>query len=316
MRERLRWEKELIGLYLSEHPLDELRDQLPEYVTRYTTDLAEESDQAKVTLGGIVVGSRRLITRAGQAMLVVTLEDLHQSAVEVIVFPKVLAETAHAWAEGSILLVSGRVDRRDDQPSLLCEAVHLWDDAVRMGPAAFAAERDRLLRSRGPRGGGSNGHPGGNGNGHHAANGHEAVAVAVSAPAGDPVPVVKPRGAEEPVAAAVAAPALSGAAGEGEQPPPGDAVPLAARGSSHEGTVVVDFRGGVSEERLLAAVQAMRDELGRRGGSCAVVVNLPVAGVSRPIRLPDRVLWGDDLPAVLRRAAPGIELDVRLRVDE
>ena len=53
-RERLRWEKELIGLYLSEHPLREIESELPDYVTAYTGDLAEEADQAKVTLGGIV----------------------------------------------------------------------------------------------------------------------------------------------------------------------------------------------------------------------------------------------------------------------
>ena len=55
-RERLRWEKELLGLYLSEHPLGDIADQLPEYVTAYTGDLAEERDQAKVTLGGIIQG--------------------------------------------------------------------------------------------------------------------------------------------------------------------------------------------------------------------------------------------------------------------
>lgn len=328
MRERLRWEKELIGLYLSEHPLDELREQLPDYVTRYTTDLAEETDQAKVTLGGIIVGSRRLITRAGQTMLVVTLEDLHQATVEVIVFPKVLAETPNSWAEGSIILVSGRVDRRDDQPSLLCEAVHAWDDVVRMGPAAFAVERDRLLRSRGPRGGGSNGYNGnggyhGNGNGGHGSNGSNGgkpadapIAVPVAAAAREGIPVVKPRGAEEGAAVAVAAPALSGAAGEGEQPPPNDAVPLPARATTIEGTVVVEFRGGASQERLLGAVQALGEQLTARAGTCSVVVCIPVAGVNQQIKLPQRVAWDDELPGLLRRAAEGIELDVRLRVDE
>src|SRR6185312_5655856 len=133
-RERLRWEKELLGLYLSEHPLGDIADQLPEYVTAYTGDLAEESDQAKVTLGGIIQSSRRVITRAGSTMLVATLEDL-QGSVEVVVFPKVFADTANAWADDSIVLVSGRVDHRDDSAQVLCEAVHAWDDAVRMGPA-------------------------------------------------------------------------------------------------------------------------------------------------------------------------------------
>ena len=93
-RERLRWEKELLGLYLSEHPLGDIADQLPEYVTAYTGDLAEESDQARVTLGGIIQSTRRVMTRAGATMLVATLEDL-QGSVEVVVFPKVFAETAN-----------------------------------------------------------------------------------------------------------------------------------------------------------------------------------------------------------------------------
>ena len=63
-------------------------------MTAYTGELAEEADQAKVTLGGIVLSSRRVITRAGSTMLVATLEDL-QGSVEVVVFPKVFEQTAH-----------------------------------------------------------------------------------------------------------------------------------------------------------------------------------------------------------------------------
>src|SRR5437667_454603 len=143
-----RWEKELLGLYLTEHPLGEIADELPEYVTAYTGDLAEEQDQAKVTIGGILQGSRRVITRAGSTMLVANLEDL-QGTVEVVVFPKVFQETANAWSDDAVVLVSGRVDHRDDEAKLLCEVVHAWDDAVGMGPGAFSGERDRLPRGRG-----------------------------------------------------------------------------------------------------------------------------------------------------------------------
>ena len=150
-RERLRWEKELIGLYLSEHPLGDIAAELPDYVTAYTGELAEEPDQAKVTIGGILISSRRVITRAGSTMLVATLEDL-QGSVEVVVFPKVFEQTAQSWADDNVVLVSGRIDRRDESPQILCEAVHAWDDAVRMGPVAFSAERDRLLAARGGNG--------------------------------------------------------------------------------------------------------------------------------------------------------------------
>jgi DNA polymerase-3 subunit alpha len=131
-RERLRWEKELLGLYLTEHPLGDIADLLPELVTAYTGDLAEESDQARVTLGGIIQGTRRVITRAGSTMLVVQLEDL-QGSLEVVVFPKVFTDTVNAWTEDSVVLVSGRVDHRDEEAKLLCETVTAWDDAQRMG---------------------------------------------------------------------------------------------------------------------------------------------------------------------------------------
>src|SRR4029077_20066210 len=153
-------------------------DLLPDYVTAYTGDLAEESDQARVTLGGIIQSSRRVITRAGAAMVVGTVEDL-QGSGEVVVFPKVFSETANAWADDAVVLITGRVDRRDDAAQLLCETVHAWEDAVRMGPVAYAAERDRLARARARPGSWT---PPVNGNG-------AAAAAGVAAP-----PVTLPRG--------------------------------------------------------------------------------------------------------------------------
>jgi len=192
-RERLRWEKELIGLYLSEHPLGDIADLLPEYVTAYTGDLAEETDQAKVTLGGVILSSRRVVTRAGSTMLVATVEDL-QGSIEVVVFPKVFAETANAWADDGRVLITGRVDHRDDSVQLLCEAVHVWEDAVRMGPVAFGAERDRLLRARGGRGNG-------------VAPARERAAVAIAEPMAVAVPVgVATAASDEPPAPADAVP--------------------------------------------------------------------------------------------------------------
>ena len=82
-------------------------------------------------------------------MLVATLEDLTGS-VEVVVFPKVYEQTAPAWSDDSIVLVSGRLDRRDEAPQILCEAVWSWEDATRMGVEAFGVERDRAL-ARGER---------------------------------------------------------------------------------------------------------------------------------------------------------------------
>ncbi len=277
-RERLRWEKELIGLYLSDHPLSEIEKELPEYATAMVVDLAEEADQTKVTLGGIVAGSRRVITRAGSTMLVATLEDL-TGTVEVVVFPKVYEQTAPAWANDSIVLVSGRLDRRDEAPQILCEAVWAWDDAVRMGVEGFGAERDRLLAPRG----------------RWERNGRSSVR--------EPIPVEAP----SPVAMAVGAPEPA------EEPPvPIDSVPLQAAPTGSAATVSVLLGDDVPNDRLLGAIESVKGALAARPGPLAVTLSISVAGASRQVRLPDRVAWDERLEDAVRRAA-GVPVSVHLQ---
>jgi hypothetical protein len=279
-RERLRWEKELIGLYLSDHPLSEIEQELPDYATALVVDLAEEADQTKVTLGGIVAGSRRVITRAGQTMLVATLEDLTGS-VEVVVFPKVYEQTAPAWADDSIVLVSGRLDRRDEAPQILCEAVWAWDDAVRMGVEGFSVERDRILAPRG-RWDQRNGKP---------PPPREAIPVEV------PAPVAVSVGAPEPAE---------------ESPAPSDAVPLQAAPAGSSATVAVLLGDDVPNERLLGAIESVKGALAARPGPLPVTLSISVAGASRQVRLPDRVAWDERLADALRRAA-GVPVSVELQ---
>jgi DNA polymerase-3 subunit alpha len=308
-KERLRWEKELLGLYLSEHPLGDIADQLPEYVTAYTGDLAEESDQAKVTLGGIIQSTRRVITRAGSTMLVATIEDL-QGSVEVVVFPKVFAETGPAWADDAVVLITGRVDRRDEAAQLLCETVIAWDDAVRMGALAFSAERDRLARARGrPGSWPSNGN--GNGNGH-------APSVAPPGP-----PVAVPRGVSVaepvtvPVPASMTAIPVGPVEAADEPPAPRDAIPVRAAVSEGEvpprgaGTISIGFASEVDLERLLPAIESLTAAIRGRPGSLPVVINIPVAGATRQVRLPLHAEWDEQLGDLLTRAA-GLPLAVSL----
>jgi len=168
VRERLRWEKELLGLYLSEHPMGEVAERIAPFVTAYSGDLRDESlDGQRLVVSGIVVGSRTVITRARAQMAVVTLEDL-QGSMEVVVFPKLYEQTVATWEEGAILLVAGRVDHRGEEVSLLADLVQPWEDAVLKGPEAFGREvaaGDRgAFRRRDPgapsaAGGGSGGYP-------------------------------------------------------------------------------------------------------------------------------------------------------------
>jgi DNA polymerase-3 subunit alpha len=188
VRERLRWEKELMGLYLSDHPMGEVAERVGEFVTGYSGDLKDESlDGQRVVLGGIVTGIRSVMTKAKASMAVVTIEDL-QGTVEVVVFPKTYETTMGTWRDGAILLVAGRVDHRGDEASLLADSVWDWDVVAERGPEAFAKEvgsLDKRARRGGPGGNGGNGSGSNGGNGGSRPNGGFSPANGDGAPNGN-----------------------------------------------------------------------------------------------------------------------------------
>ena len=216
VRERLRWEKELLGLYLSEHPMGEVAEAIGPYVTAYSGDLRDESlDGQRVVVGGIVTGLRIVVTKAKATMAIVTLEDL-QGTVEVVVFPRLYEETAGTWVEGVILLVSGRVDHRGEEVSLLADLALDWEAAAARGPEAFGRDVAALDRGRPRRGGpgagrNGNGHGSGNGNGNGNGNGYGRAGAAGAGAAGVGAAGAAGRAGEprEPVAVG---PGLAGAA--------------------------------------------------------------------------------------------------------
>src|SRR2546423_2858983 len=110
----LQLEKELIGLYISKHPLAYLSDLLKERTTHTTAEITEELDKQKVVLGGTVTEARRITTKKGDTMCVVQLEDMYGS-IGVTVFPRLYEDTAEVWAENTVVLVRGEVQVRRDE---------------------------------------------------------------------------------------------------------------------------------------------------------------------------------------------------------
>jgi len=128
-RERLSWEKELMGVYLSEHPFSSVVGELGSDVTLCgQIDAAMEGQS--VVVAGMVASVRNLTTREGKPFASAVLEDL-DGQIEVMVWPRVYVETESLWLEGNILLVEGRVRLRDDAVQLNCDKVRHYEPGAR-----------------------------------------------------------------------------------------------------------------------------------------------------------------------------------------
>lgn len=121
-KEILDWEKELVGVYISEHPLTRVLPLLTGHITHYIGEINEELDGHKISVLGLVTSVREITSSRGKPMAFAQIEDL-QSSLEVVIRPQVWEETAPLWEEGRILLVKGKVEIREGKPSLICESV-------------------------------------------------------------------------------------------------------------------------------------------------------------------------------------------------
>ena len=111
--DRLKFEKEMLGLYISDHPLLGVEAALRRKVDCSVAEAAEKDDGAMITLGGVITNLSRKFTKKGDQMAVFILEDL-DAAIEVTVFPRVLTEQSHKLIDDAIVTVKGRIDRRDE----------------------------------------------------------------------------------------------------------------------------------------------------------------------------------------------------------
>src|SRR3954454_17882713 len=105
-------EKESIGLFISAHPLKEVRDALQAAVDVSLAEVASRKDGEWVTVGGIITQAKKIRTKSGDPMMFATLDDLIGN-VEILAFAKVIAEYEGALGVDEIVLVRGRVDHKD-----------------------------------------------------------------------------------------------------------------------------------------------------------------------------------------------------------
>ena len=138
-RELLAVEKEAIGLFISTHPLKDVRDALRVKVDGTLAELSERRDGEWVTAGGIITQAKKIKTRNGGSMMFATLGDL-ESEIEMLLFEKALTEYEGALGVDEIVLVRGRIDHKDkDKTSLVVQSVERFAPTVEEAEAAREA---------------------------------------------------------------------------------------------------------------------------------------------------------------------------------
>jgi DNA polymerase-3 subunit alpha len=125
LKDKLDWERELLGVYFSEHPLTSVASKLVNTTTALCGGIDAEMVGEKVIIAGMVTSMRQLYTRDQRPFVIATIEDLDGS-IEVTAWSEVYNQTREVWEEGKILLVEGAVKLRDDRVSVNCYRVRQY----------------------------------------------------------------------------------------------------------------------------------------------------------------------------------------------
>ncbi|MFN2539474.1 MAG: DNA polymerase III subunit alpha [Mycobacteriales bacterium] len=125
----LAYEREMLGLYVSDHPLFGVEHVIAAHVDTPISGIIDKDDGSSVVVGGLLSSVTRKVTKQGNAWAVVQLEDL-EGSVEVMFFPATYQLAAVHLVEDAVVLVRGRVDKREDTPKLIASDITVPDLSV------------------------------------------------------------------------------------------------------------------------------------------------------------------------------------------
>jgi DNA polymerase-3 subunit alpha len=143
---KLAFEKEMLGLYVSDHPLLGAEAALRRHVEASINDFREASDGALKVVGGVVTNLARKYTKKGDLMATFILEDL-EAAIETWVFPRTMQEYGSLLQDDAVVCVKGRLDLREDQPKLVCIEIRRPELSLEGGDLEIAVPVQALTES-------------------------------------------------------------------------------------------------------------------------------------------------------------------------
>jgi DNA polymerase III alpha subunit len=118
---KLAWEKELLGLYVSEHPFSSYRPIIGPFITSLTK-LKDIKRESEVKVGGIITGLKKILTKKNETMLFVKISDGLEN-LELLIFPKLYKETSQLWQEGQAILCLGTISDKDSETKILANLI-------------------------------------------------------------------------------------------------------------------------------------------------------------------------------------------------
>ncbi|MFA6604220.1 MAG: DNA polymerase III subunit alpha [Patescibacteria group bacterium] len=151
-REKLAWERELLGLYVSEHPFREDAEYFGDLLTKVSEMEAKRGQSGPIFIGGVIFTEKHILTKKNEPMVFAQVGDVTGS-VEVVVFPSIFKKNPEMWVQDAAVIIQGKYSEKDNEPKLLCDAAyvitpetaenlkHMLTMAVSSGSGTFGSAR-------------------------------------------------------------------------------------------------------------------------------------------------------------------------------
>ncbi len=145
-RDYMQWERELLGLYVSAHPLQKHVALLEKVVSHYSAQLQEASAEERVRVAGLVCSSRSHQTKNGKLMGFATIEDI-QGTIDLVIFPKAWEDYHHLLEPEKLILVEGKVDQEGSEPKIIVDKIYTELNVVEPLPQARSVPVSNIVEA-------------------------------------------------------------------------------------------------------------------------------------------------------------------------
>jgi DNA polymerase-3 subunit alpha len=122
VKQRLAWERELLGIYLSDHPVNDVLQRVGQEGRQQINDVENRFPGDRVRIVGRINAARRILTKSSKTMAILDFEDMTGS-IELVAFPETYTTFQDAWEVDNVIEIEGKIDRRGEQLQLICEKV-------------------------------------------------------------------------------------------------------------------------------------------------------------------------------------------------